>query len=297
MDFTLSWRLSGEESVRGWTRKTARRPALLSFSIREIKLLFRLGEKVLKAYNRRDCSIDKYHVLRAGNEKERPLRQSCPVAWPHFLLRWSAWVCEVSLSSMITLRYFAVWVTSSTASLHLTAQGVASLTRGFKSITCVFVARRPISSSQSARRVRVAASSEHTRVGSRSAPSIMMSSANSWCTTEVGRTEAISLVYWKKRRDPRTLPWGTPLEQIVDAEILSPIRKREYSLKTHRIFVASRFSTQYWILPLEDDNKNYYHNSLLHIPVYHRGSYLILLSVKFSITELPLVLLATVFQI
>ena len=157
MDFTLSWRLSGEDSVRGWTRKTARRPALLSFSIREIKLLFRLGEKAFEACNRRDCSIDKYHVLRARNVKERPLCQSCPVAWPHFLLRWSAWGCQVNLSSMITPRYFTVWVTSSTVSLHSTTQGVASLPRGFKSITCVFVAfnRRPISSSQSARRVSV----------------------------------------------------------------------------------------------------------------------------------------------
>ena len=53
-----------------------------------------------------------------------------------------------------------------------------------------------------------------------------MSSASSWCTTEVGRIEAISLVYRTKGRGPRTLPWGTLLEQRVDAEMLPPIRTR-----------------------------------------------------------------------
>ena len=100
--FTFNRHLSGEVSVWGLTRKTARTPALLSFSIRQINPLLRLGEKAFDAYSKRDWIMDMYHVLRARKEKERPLRQSWPVAWPHFLLKWSAWGCQVNSSSITT---------------------------------------------------------------------------------------------------------------------------------------------------------------------------------------------------
>ena len=113
--------------MRGWTRKTARRPALLSFSIRKIKLLFRLGEKAFEAYNRCDCSIDKYHVLRARNVKERPV--ACWDGW--VILFWGSFYfvtpapvshfffClpvfrELSIVTLCDLPYLYAWLFNET---------------------------------------------------------------------------------------------------------------------------------------------------------------------------------------
>ena len=80
-----------------------------------------------------------------------------------------------------------------------------------------------MSANHSSRQVKAVVRREHTTGGSVSEVSITMSSANSWFLTRGGRMHEIYLIYIMNNMGPRTLPWGSPLEQAVELERLSPI--------------------------------------------------------------------------
>ena len=104
MDFTLSWRLSSEDSVRGWTRKTARRPAFLSFAIREIKLFWLLWEICVQSRN----NDTKHQGLR--QLRDRQTLASCAFRLVLFAeLQWYAnqrqWNSSTSASTELLCLY------------------------------------------------------------------------------------------------------------------------------------------------------------------------------------------------